>query len=279
MSTYTPLVPTAQKLVYSLPVNISIDNNEINLADSTSHGHRVLIEVPKGTLNEALTWTRDSGSLYPTAAINGTTFANAIKSALNLNCIDLDGQADGLNFTYSALNTASDPRLRKDGVKSVNDWVVAYVLYKLYGTSSYDTKDAIFNVEDMHSMLATLAVSDAILDKVSADDDSQVATAIQKLFRDLLVADPKRFFDDSGVQITGLFETNVDMDASGNWNIVADDVIEIKLTLTFGAAITRRDVADSQFDTNTNPTTEVAKSTKEIAEGEKFSIRLQVKAV
>jgi hypothetical protein len=270
---------TAQKLVYALPVAIDISNNEINLADSVSHGHRVVVEALKTQLNQAFTWSRAIGDQFPLAVVDADKFATELAAALARGYDDLDGQTNGLDFTSSALNVVrsagGDERLRADPlVKSVNDWVVAYVLYKLYGRSSYPTKDEIFNVEDMHSMLTDAQVAGAVETKLVT---SEGVAAVKKLFKDLLMADPKRFFDASGVQIEGLFEVNTDIIGSGDWNIVEDDVIEIRLNFTFKNAITRRDIGDAQETADDDLATPDA--TKEIAANETFSIRLQVKAV
>jgi photosystem II stability/assembly factor-like uncharacterized protein len=268
MSAPVPGTATAQKLVYEKTVHIDLDNNEINLADSSTYGHRVVIEVPRSTLDTATVWQRPAGSLTPVGSLNLASLQTLLNSALSTSYVDLDGQGDGLNFSSSILNTGADgdDRLRADpAANTVNDWVMAYVLYKLYGKSSFATKGEVFNIEDVRNMLTNVTVSTSIKNDLSANTPS-----VEKLFKDLLTSDPKRFFDQSGAQLPGLFETNVDGESAGSWQIAADDIIEIRIEFEFAEAITRRNVADSQLA--------LSSAMKEIAAGEKFYMRLQIKA-
>jgi hypothetical protein len=280
MSAFSSKVAIPQKLVYDKTVHVDLSANQINLADADTYGHRVVVEVPTADLNGATEWVREVGSLYPVGTLKSTFTSSVLNDALDTQFVDLDAQPDGLNFSSSALDTTSaagDARLRADPAENtVNDWVVAYVLYKLYGKSVESTKEEVFNIEDLRQMLRKDGVVNAIATSLSLPANQSSA---QKLFKDLLVSDPKRFFDASGVQLPGLFEVNpASTVTSGEWQITAGDVIEIRLEFEFKEAITRRDIADSQLDTNGNPDTG-ANSTKEILTGEKFYIRLQVKAV
>jgi hypothetical protein len=180
----------------------------------------------------------------------------------------MDAQANGLNFSSVALDDVVDSRLRAiPGTNSVNDFVMAYVLFKLYGKSSFSTINEVFNIEDVQNMLENVTVTAAVANSLTGNP-----TSVNKLFRDLLTSDPKRYFDASGHQINGLFETNpADEPNSGSWLITEGDVIEIRLEFEFAEAITRRNVADSQL--------EGAQAAYEIAAGEKFYIRLQLTAV
>lgn len=261
-----------QKLVYDQTVHVDLSNNEINLADSSNYGHRVAVEVPVADFNGETEWTRAVGSLYPVGTLKAT-FTDKLLTALGTSYVDLDSQADGLSFTSATLDDTADPRLRAvPGTNSVNDWVVSYVLYKLYGKSSFETSSEVFNIEDIQNMMENVTVTSAISTSLGANTAS-----VQKLFKDLLVSDPKRYFDASGNQLPGIFETNPAVEpTTGSWQITDGDVIEIRLEFEFAEAITRRNVADSQLNTSTAGGS--AAATREIAAGEKFYIRLQVTA-
>jgi hypothetical protein len=266
---------TPIKLIYDPLVSVDLANNEINLADAYAYGHRVKINIPKANLNECFTWNRTSGTLYPTGAVDASTLKGHLITAIANGLTDLDGKVNGLDFSSTSMTTAlqNDPRLREADASgnqpiTANDIVLAYVLYKLYGKSIYDTIDNIFNLEDAHGMLSNEMLFEAIrLSMVNTDG----TTSVEKMFKDLLSSDPQRFFDASGKQITGLFEKNTDVSGNGNWNITAGDVIEVRIEFVFGAAVTRRDGADYQIVTVNTPD-----NTKNLGAGEKFFIRLQI---
>jgi hypothetical protein len=259
---------TPQKLVYERTVHVDLSNNEINLADSASYGHRVVVEVPRAQLDGVTSWTRSVGSLYPVGILSQPGFTNLLLTQLGTSYVDMDGQANGLNFSSVALDDVVDSRLRKvPGTNSVNDFVMAYVLFKVYGKSSFSTINEVFNIEDVQNMLENVTVTAAVASSLASN-----TTSVNKLFKDLLTTDPKRYFDASGHQVEGLFETNpADEPNSGSWLITEGDVLEIRLEFEFAEAITRRSVADSQLAG--------AEAAYTIAAGEKFYIRLQLTAV
>jgi hypothetical protein len=268
---------TATKLTYDPLVSVTLAENEINLVDAYAYGHRVVVNVDKEALNSACTWSRAQGALAPEGAIDASGFKDALLAGILGGFTDLDGQTNGLNFSSAAMTTALavDPRLREADASgnqpiTANDLVMNYVLNKLYGKSDYSTIDNVFNLEDSHGMLATETLASAI--EASLGTAAGVNSAV-KMFKDLLSSDPQRFFDASGKQISGLFEKNTDVSGAGNWNITADDVIEIRVEFVFAAPITRRDGADYQIVNNTEPN-----ATKNVPTGEKFYVRLQVKA-
>jgi hypothetical protein len=259
---------TPTKLVYTPLIRVDLENNAINLTDAQAYGHRVYLEIPKGELNNCFSWSRTAGDLFPvgetSASILKTTIANHIADGF----IDLDAQSDGLNYSSTALNSAVDSRLREMATPTANDLVMAYVLYKLYGKSSYDTLDNIFNVEDAYGMLQDITFTTSIFDSVKTTDG---VASIKQMFRDLVSSDPQRFFDVSGKQVSGIFETNTDANGNGIWNFTEDDVVEIRMKFIFANEITRRDVADGEFESSEISTT--------IPAGHSFSIRFQLKAV
>jgi sugar lactone lactonase YvrE len=88
------------------------------------------------------------------------------------------------------------------------------------------------------------------------------------MFRDLLAADPSRFFDSAGKQIPGLFEVNADTDSKGSWGFVQNDKIEIVVQMKFLNPVTRRSVDSAEEDSETVV----------ITAGSTFKIRLQIVA-
>ncbi len=105
---------------------------------------------------------------------------------------------------------------------------------------------------------------------------------VDQMFRDLLAADPGRFFDASGVQVTGLFETNADASGNGTWLIAAGDILELKLEFAFTAQVSRRVVRSQQQPLDAvggaeSPPEEVVEEVI-IASGDKFKVRLQLVA-
>ena len=120
-------------------------------------------------------------------------------------------------------------------------------------------------------MLANATFTTAIKDSLVGTDGVE---SVKKMFRDLVSSDPQRFFDVSGKQVAGIFETNGDVSGTGIWNFTAGDIVEIRVEFHFGSAITRRDAADNQIETVGN-----AQNTTNVAADTKFNIRLQMTAV
>jgi hypothetical protein len=86
-----------------------------------------------------------------------------------------------------------------------------------------------------------------------------------------------RFFDASGTQVPGLFETNADASGAGNWNLVQNDMIEIRTVFTFVNSVTLRASTDVAQNLNPLPT-QANDETVYIASGSKLYIRLQLVA-
>jgi hypothetical protein len=252
------------------------DDNDVNFADVEDYGHRVSIAVDKTKLNEIFQWSRATGAARPSAVIGTTSgFRSALIAALGTSHTDIDGVTGGLHFGSANLSLNVDARIRKNGAISANDIPLAFVLYKLYGNSSVTTLGNIFNLQDAHDMVSNETVADAIIGSLETNESG----AVNVMFRDLLAADPHRFFDTSGVPVTGIFETTTDVSGSGSWNITDDDVIEVKTKLIFNSKVTRRGVAGNE----TNITLTDGASTQNnqqtvISPGDYFYIRLQLKA-
>lgn len=267
-------------LKYAEPVDVSITpENTVNFADDSNYGHRVQISVALGAVDSFLRWSRDAGSDRPVgAAVSGgeTAFKAALVTALNASYADVDGVAGGLHFGSATMTTAAgeDSRIRKNGVVSANDIPMAFVLWKLYGASDVATKDLIYNLADAYDMVTSEAVADAIA--ASFLEHNGMDGAVDRMFRDLLAAEPARFFDAQGNQLPGLFEVAVDSRGDGGWQLIVDDILEVRLKLKFTNPVTRRGVGGGEHDltgsAGANPNEQVV-----IAANDYFFIRLQIK--
>ncbi len=272
-------VPTATMLKYSEIVDVDMAaDNDVNFADIEDYGHRVVVEMDKGAMGDYLRWARAVGAARPSAALDATkevAFKAGLEAALSAGFVDIDGVTGGLHFGTDNLNLNSDARIRAAGV-SANDIPLAFVLYKLYGSSSSTTLGQVYNLQDAHGMIDNASVATAITDSFKA----AVGGAVNTMFLDLLAADPHRFFDVSGVPVVGIFETNTDIQGAGGWNITEDDVIEVKTKFVFKSKVTRRGVAGGE----TNLTSTDSGATQDnqqtiISPEDYFYVRLQFKAV
>jgi hypothetical protein len=273
-------VATPQILNYSEVVDVDMAaDNDVNFADVEDYGHRVQVEMDLAGLNDYLGWERLVDTDRPKAkltAANEAAFKTAIEDALASSFVDIDGVTGGLHFGTINFDTNADARKRASGVTcSANDLPMCFVLYKLYGASATETLGKIYNLEDAHGMLSNSAVSTAIVDSFKAAE----AGAVDTMFRDLLAADPHRFFDASGVPVAGIFETNADSAGSGTWKMTEGDIIEVKLKLIFNSKVTRRGVAGREHNlTATDADAAQENQQTIIAPEDFFYVRLQLKA-
>jgi hypothetical protein len=267
-----PTSPTTLK--YSEIVDVDVAPTAVNFADAEDYGHRVQVDMDVSALNGFLRWSRASGTDRPVGAASSAgsaAFKAALETALNTEYTDIDGVTGGLHFSTSVFGSNDDSRIRAAGV-TANDIPMAFVLFKLYGSSTAETAGVIYNLADAHGMLTSEAVATAIAESFVAESN-----AVDMMFRDLLSADPARFFDASGNQIPGLFEVSTDVTGEGDWKLVADDIIEVKLKLSFTSAVTRRGAGGREHDL-----TGTAGGENEqvmIEAGDYFYVRLQLVAV
>jgi hypothetical protein len=266
------MASTLLKYSELVEVDMSADN-DVNFADVEDYGHRLIIECDKAAMTAYLGWERAAGADRPTAKLTAAAeadFVAALVVALNSSYDDIDGVTGGLHFGTSYLDGVnSDPRLRASGV-SANDIPLAFVLYKLYGSSGAQTLNVVFNLEDSRLMITSAAVAQAIVDSIKGAE----AGATDMMFRDLLAACPNRFFDASGIPFTGIFETNADVSGSGSWPLIQDDIIEIKTKFVFKSKVTRRGVAGREHDLGL-----INENEQDIISPEDyFYVRLQFKA-
>jgi len=251
-------VAKAQTIRYKKIVCWGLSPNTINFAQAGTMGHRVCVTLPVDTMNEIFVWSRATGELAPTGRLNNphsdtsSKLADALVQSFGAGFFDIDGVANGLNFSTAALDMAGD--LKRDpsvynaqtDTGSVanpsnistthygaNDLVMAYLMFKCFGASAYDPTAVIYNVDDAFNMLSSAQLATAITDSLEAEDalanacvrpNGKAVSAqlpgdnkgqVDAMFRAFLAADPLRYFL-NGVQIPGLFETNfVALDASG----------------------------------------------------------------
>jgi hypothetical protein len=142
----------------------------------------------------------------------------------------------------------------------------------------------VYNAKDALNMVANAAIANAVKLNINDGDHNARGGAVDQMFRDLLAADPLRFFDASGNQEAGLFETNADVSGNGDWKLTTDDILEIKLEFTFLEQVSRRVVSSQQQPTTSGRPTPPAGGAAETATEEvvipansTFKVRLQIK--
>ena len=284
------MVAVPSLLLFKKVVNWGLTPQAINFAQSAFMGHRVCFTVPVDFMNEYFTWTRASGEVRPTGRFvaapttiaNLPTFATVIERCLGAPYTDLDGVATALNYSSSALDCTDDMK-RDPAVQNAtwnysslpasvavsapaathygaNDLVMAFVLNKCFGSSSFDAYDVVYNLDDGFGMLTSEQLAGAINLSMQEEEDTASLCVlpakalaaqlpgdnkgqVDAMFRSLLSIDAQRFHK-NGRQITGLFETNTDADASGNWCLAVGDKIEVPVKLYFRAPVTVLSVVD-----------------------------------
>jgi hypothetical protein len=256
--------PAFVTLRYKKVVGLGLAFQAINFAQGEFMGHRVRFEVPVDYMNQYFHWEREPGANRPTGRFTDAgrtleepeidplpTFAQFLEWRLGTAYTDVDGVADGLNYSSAALDTYNDSKrdidipnfaavadLVDDPATATadpathygaNDLVMAYVLAKCFGSSAFDAQEIVYNLEDAFGMLTSKALAEAVSESLEEQDalaqavldsDSQVGQRgkVDEMFRALLATDPQRFFL-NGKQIEGLFETNYlgnEEDASGD---------------------------------------------------------------
>jgi hypothetical protein len=177
-------------------VNWGLTPQAINFAQSSFMGHRVCFTVPLDFMNAYFTWARYSREVRPTGRFvnditgviaNAPTFQQLIERCLGAEYTDIDGVAQGLNYSSDALDTVEDVKrdvcvdnytwdytpLVANPVSSpimtptathygANDFVMAFVLNKCFGSSSFDAYDIVYNLEDGFGMLTSAQLAAAI---------------------------------------------------------------------------------------------------------------------
>lgn len=232
--------PQAQLLQYRELIFVDLAENAVNFADDLTQGHRVQVPIAIDDLNTFFQWSRPAGQDRPVGHVTGLQeLYNCLLVSLSDGFLDLDAVSTGLSYTTGTL--VNETNLSN----SMNDIVLCYILYMVYGKSSFNTAGKVFNIADAFEMLDNATVSQAICTSISTHNER--GQSIDEMFQDLLKTDPTRFFDTEGHQIPGLFEIHTDESATGSWLFTPGDCIEIKVQFTFQEAVTRRVVkADQQ---------------------------------
>ena len=267
---------------YRKLLSLTLANNAILFTESSITGHRVQIQMSVDDLNTFFIWQRASGTPRPIghflSDVSGVKFSDVILDSLNKVYNDLDGNTDGLNFSSYVFDANTDSRTRDCGKVSSNDLVMAYILYKCYGSSTCPTASVIYNLEDAQAMLSSGAVSVSIT--TSFEQDEQLANLggvnlgeVDAMFRSMLSSAPLRYFQANGTQIPGLFETNYvcppsDPPAQGSWRFMENDILELRMTFAFQQPVAHESI-DTVGSQNINTV---------IKAGDTFSIRLQILA-
>ena len=236
--TGTPISLTLKKVA-----TLGLAVNPIHFVTKGSFGHRVQIGVAAGTLATMFTWTRAVDASVPVAVFNGnmTTVGAMISAAITGGFVDLDKNVNGLNFTTADL-VAANPALQSPAgspVNSVNDLVMAFLMYRCFGTSTSDKSLDLYNIEDGYNMISDTNFITAVADLLNTNSNP---TLIDSLFRDQLTQDPARYLGwTTGVTGT-MFDvstgTGTDAGGSGPWNFLVGDVIEFPIRMVFRSPVT-----------------------------------------
>ena len=265
---------------YRKTLSLALANNAINFTESSTVGHRVQIPMSVDYLNTFFVWQRSSGSPRPIghflSEVNSLKFIDVLTSSLNKSYTDIDGSPGGLNYSSYILDSNYDSRVRCDGISS-NDIIMAYILYKCYGTSAAPTMDIIYNLEDAQRMITSEQVAAVIVDALTDDEQLALGATVDKggvdaMFRYILATNPLRYFKADGTQIDGLFETNfacgeADPPGQGSWGFMENDVVEMRLNFSFPKDVTHTTADDLGGN-----------RTVVIPAGSNFGIRLQILA-
>ena len=267
---------------YRKLLTLALANNAILFTTTSVVGHRVQIKMSVDDLNTFFIWQRPSGSIRPVghflSEVNGVKFSEIILDSLNKNYIDLDGNTDGLNFSSYVFDANIDSRIRTSNKVSSNDLVMAYILYKCYGSSTCPTANVIYNLEDAQAILSSTSVSMSITSSFEEDEalsnlGGSDLGGVDAMFRNMLASAPLRFFQANGTQIPGLFETHFatspsDPAGQGSWQFMENDTLELRICFTFQQPVSNESINESG----------IASSTTVIKAGDTFSIRLQILA-
>lgn len=279
---------SATTLTYRTLITTAVANQGVTLAESGTMGHRVQVPMSVDDLNRFFIWHRPKETPAPVGHFrqidgSGVNFNDMLLQSLGKTYTDIDGVTNGLNFSSAILDANPDPSIRLNGLVSANDLCMAYMLFKCYQSSAAPTMNVIYNLADAQQMLTsgTLVLAiDTSLATEEAKSSNPPGTdqgAVNAMFKDLMAADPTRFFTAAGIQIPGLFEVAADSDSSGAWGFIENDKIEMRVQFTFTNAVTRSGVGDpaqaAASPSNTTNTDSVV-----IPAGSTFTIRLQLTA-
>jgi hypothetical protein len=254
-------------------VPFTIDSSKISVEDYSVRGHRVQLFMSVDVLNKFFYWERTVGSCqagghFRAVAEDGSTFYDALIHALSYQYNDLDGDLDGLHLSSSMLDANTDLRIRKGGRVTVNDIIMAYVLYVCYGKTVIPTKGFIYNIQDAYDMVSNETVASAIVNSFLEEEakgitevyttapidplvreDSNLVKAIQRpensidsMFQFLRKESPLRYFTPCGTMPPGISKHCVSETTRGSWKFIVNDRLEIPYQFRFLQHVTKQSV-------------------------------------
>jgi hypothetical protein len=246
-------------------VSSGLSANAIRFATATSFGHRVKINVTGDELNTIFKWKREANTSLPVVQLVETTDGHVSTggkfhlrqligtSIINNGFDDLDKKVNGLDFSSAALNNLEliNPAVRATpSTATMNDLVMAYVLFRCFGKSEYNGAGEIYNLDDAYNMVDGDAVISAIGEKFYDNPDE-----ITNFLREQLTKDPSRYLNSTATasNITALFDRNMTDEASestGNMVWAVGDVIEIPVRLVFRAPVSVASISDDTLYTS-----------------------------
>lgn len=229
----------------------ALDSNTIRFATATSFGHRVSVDVPLGDLADIFGWTRTEGESVPSGTVNASLFQSLIGELLTSAYDDKDKNINGLDFSSTVMDSlqAINPNVRAEVTqggsttrpKSVNDLVMAYLLFRCFGKTNYAEIGEIYNLEDAHNMTTNDLIATMFYESLnSAEGDIQASN----ILRDQLSNDPSRYISGSTAP-PGLFNTgSTDVSGSGDMVFLVGDIIEFPVRLVFTAPVSVASIPD-----------------------------------
>jgi hypothetical protein len=261
-------------------VSSGLSANAIRFATATSFGHRVKINVTGAELNTIFRWRREANTSLPVAQLVETTDNHAStggkfllkqligSSITNSGFDDLDKKANGLDFSSLALtNVENIPAAVRESptTSTMNDLVMAYVLFRCFGKSEYNGAGEIYNLDDAYNMVDDAAVISAIGEKFYDNQDE-----ITNFLREQLTKDPSRYLNSTASvsNITALFDRNTTdevTESTGNMVWAVGDVIEIPVRLVFRAPVSVASISDDTLYTSGADQTDTTTKTQVIA--------------
>jgi len=256
---------TATVLEYPELVEVNAASNPVALIEVNA-GHRVQLQMSIENLNAMFGYNvAVNGMAEPVFKMLQADFRTAINGAIEtLGFDDTDSVTAGLNFSSEIYDETDHTGLRLAATQTSNDLVLAYVLYKTFGSSGIKTVGLLTNPEVTQGMIVENDFADAIHSSLeSADGEAGVVV----MFNDLVSSDIARFTVDTttnpGIQGGG-GATSALSDGAGEWAFVVGDIIDIKVEFTFTSAVTIK--TENSLDAAVN----------KVASNDKFKIRFQL---
>lgn len=230
----------------------ALDDNTIRFASAASFGHRVYIPVSISDISGIFTWTREVGESVPTGIVDVSGFADLLESKLMLSFSDRDLNTNGLDFSSAVLDVlqGSNTDVRKDvsGSRpiSVNDLVMAYLLFRCFARTNYSNIGEIYNLADAHNMISNSTFVDMFTTNMNTANGTTTEGNVQatNMLRDQLANDTARYITGNTAP-AGLFNTgSTDVSGEGSMVFLTDDIIEFPVRLVFIAPVSVASISD-----------------------------------